>query len=435
MAGQVFKRCTKCPQRARYGDGDRRCPKCGASSHTWYFLVDVGTDPATGRRKRKKAGGFATRGEAEKQLAEVLSKVNRHQYVDGSTLTVHEFLLDEWLPAMEMAIAASTWTGYEEYVHRYVLERIGDMALRDLKAPKLNWLYADVRRNGRSRGTGPLSLKTVREVHVIMHRALEDAVRWEYIEANPADRATPPSSTAARNSRKEAIRTWTAEEVQEFARFIADHPFYTLWLLAASTGMRRSELLGLRWKDVDLDRRLVAVRQVYVKAGSRARFKPAPKSRHGFRTLRIPERLVEAMNLLRNEQDEARATLDEWPDLDLVFCRPDGHPWHPDHVTATVRELIVESGLPRIRPLQDLRHTHATLLLVAGEHLKVIQERLGHHSHSFTSDTYQHVTPGMDDAAAARFDGMVFGEGRGDGHGAVDDPDGESTDEDQPPAA
>jgi integrase len=115
------------------------------------------------------------------------------------------------------------------------------------------------------------------------------------------------------------------------------------------------------------------------------------------------------MKLLRKVQDEARATIDEWPNLDLVFCRPDGHPWHPDHVTATVRELIEDSGLPRIRPLQDLRHTHATLLLVGGEHLKVVQERLGHHSHSFTSDTYQHVTPGMDDAAAARFDGMVFG--------------------------
>lgn len=138
MAGQVFKRCTKCPGRAQYRDGDRRCPKCGASTYTWYFIVDVGDDAATGKRKRKKAGGFATKREAEKALAEVVSKVNRNQYVDGSKLTVREFLIDEWLPAMEMAIEASTWTGYKEYVHRYVLDRIGHVALRDLKAPKLN---------------------------------------------------------------------------------------------------------------------------------------------------------------------------------------------------------------------------------------------------------------------------------------------------------
>ena len=316
---------------------------------------------------------------------------------------------------MEMAIEGSTWTGYKEYIHRYVIDRIGDVALRDLKPQNLNWLYSDVRKNGRSRGTGPLSLKTVREVHVIMHRALEDAVRWEYIEVNPADRATPPSSTAAKNSRKESIRTWTAEEVHEFAQFAEDHPFYALWLLTASTGMRRSELLGLRWKDVDFDRGLVAIRQVLVKVGGRGKFKSAPKSRHGFRTLRIPARLVEALARLRDEQEKQRADADEWHDLDLVFCRPDGLPWHPDYVTSAVRKLIEASGLPRIRPLQDLRHTHATLLLVGGEHLKVVQERLGHHSYSFTSDTYQHVTPGMDDAAAARFDGMVFGEDDAEG--------------------
>jgi integrase len=99
-----------------------------------------------------------------------------------------------------------------------------------------------------------------------------------------------------------------------------------------------------------------------------------------------------------------------------VFCRDDGLPWHPDHVTETIRELIATSGLPAIRPLQDLRHTHATLLLADGENAKVVQERLGHHSHSFTADTYQHVMPGMDGAAASRFEGLVFG------------PDGETND-------
>ena len=118
-----------------------------------------------------------------------------------------------------------------------------------------------------------------------------------------------------------------------------------------------------------------------------------------------------------------------WHDNDLVFCQPDGNPWHPDHVTQTVREMIEASGLPgvqqercrggphlpRIRPLQDLRHTHATLLIADGGNAKVVQERLGHHAHSFTADTYQHVMPGMDAAAASRFDGLVFGDDDQDG--------------------
>jgi integrase len=99
------------------------------------------------------------------------------------------------------------------------------------------------------------------------------------------------------------------------------------------------------------------------------------------------------------------------PEEALVFCRPDGKPWHPDHVSSTLRELVAASGLPKIRPMQDLRHTHATLLIgVGGVNVKVVQERLGHHSHSFTADTYQHVIPGMDEAAADRFDQLVFGE-------------------------
>lgn len=306
VSGQVFKMCTKCPQRARDRDGDRRCPKCGATTYTWYYSVEVGTDAATGKRERKKVGGFATKREAEKACAEVVAKVHDNRYIDGSKVSVREFLVDEWLPTMEMAIEGSTWTGYKEHIHRYVLDRVGDMPLRHLKAQKLNWLYSNVRKNGRSRGTGPLSPKTVREVHVIMHRALEDAVRWEYIEVNPADRATPPSSTAAKNPRRDSIRTWTAEEVHPFAQFVADDPFYPLWLLTASTGMRRFALHGLRWKDVDLERGLVAIRQVLVKVGGRGRFKPAPKSRHGFRTLGIPARLVEALGRLKAQQDVAR---------------------------------------------------------------------------------------------------------------------------------
>jgi integrase len=281
--------------------------------------------------------------------------------------------------------------------------------LEDLQPPVINWLYADVRANGRVRGEGPLSLKSVREVHVTLHRAFEDAVAWKYLPSNPCSRVNAPSATKARNERKKAIRTWTAEQVETFARLIADEPLFPLWLLAASTGMRRSELLGLRWPDVDQVRRLVAVRQVLVKVGGTARFKEAPKSRHGFRTIRIADRVARELESLRAEQEKVRRSVDPWEDNDLVFCRADGNPWHPDHVTKTLKELIEASALPRIRPLQDLRHSHATLLLSHGENTKVVQERLGHHSHSFTADTYQHVLPGMDEAAASRFDELVFG--------------------------
>jgi integrase len=410
MRGSVFKRCASCSEQRRYRKGDRKCPGCGAKEVSWGYIVDIGTRP-DGRRKRRVRTGFATKQEAEAALGGFLTDREEARPVVDDRITVHAFLMDTWLPTIKMSIEATTWEGYREKITAYVLPRIGDVKLAELTAPTLNWLYADARKKGRIRGDEPLALKSVREIHVALHRALEDAVRWNYLRENPATRANPPSATAVRNARKQAIRTWTAEQVEQFATQIADHPFFALWLLAASTAMRRSELLGLRWRDLDLARALLAVRQVLVVVDGKAHFKDAPKSQHGYRTIRIPGTAVRELARLRELQTEQRGTAKEWADHDLVFCRPDGDPWHPDYVTEAIRKLILASGLPRIRPLQDLRHTHATLLLADGENAKVVQERLGHHSHSFTADTYQHVMPGMDEAAAARFEGLVFGRG------------------------
>jgi integrase len=415
MSRQVFKRCTRCTDRTRLGPGERHCPRCGGSEASWGFVVDIGPDPVTAKRRRRRGGGFATRREAEAALREVLTKRDRGRIVQPTTMTVRTFLVDQWLPAMRLTIGPTTLEGYRGNIERYIVPRVGDLPLRALTPPVINQLYADVRENGRTRGTGPLALKTVREVHVTLHRALEDAVRWDYLETNPSDRASAPSATAARNERRRRIRTWTAAEVNAFAAFIDGHELHELWALAASTGLRRSELLGLRWIDLDLDRRLLSVRRVLVLVGGQPHFKDAPKSAHGFRTISLPPKVTQLLVELRGWQAQQPRLQAIPPEEALVFCRPDGAQWHPDHVTSTLRELMIASGLPRIRPMQDLRHTHATLLIgEGGVNVKVVQERLGHHSHSFTADTYQHVIPGMDEAAASRFDELVFGDGDAD---------------------
>lgn len=420
MKGYIHKRCTRCPKRGRFKDGQRKCHRCGGTDYTWHFSVDVGRT-AEGKRRRVDKGGFASKREAEKAMRAIVAKAERGGILETKKFTVAQFLTKDWLPSMRMSIEHTTWEGYREKVNSYVLQRIGEVMLGDLNPPRLNAMYADIRDNGRIRGDAPLSLKTVREVHVIVHRALEDAVRWGYLETNPASRANPPSATAARNQRKKAMQTWTAAEVNKFSRQFRDHPLFALWLLAASTGMRRSELLGTRWKTIDFKRSLIAIRQVLVVVGGRPEFKEAPKSAHGFRTIRLAPRVIEVLHEARLQQTGTRLLSPVWNDNDLVFCRDDGNPWHPDHITETVREMIETSGLPPIRPLQDLRHTHATLLLAHGENAKVVQERLGHHSHSFTADTYQHVMPGMDAAAATLFDDVVFSDD-GDDENATDAP-------------
>ena len=291
-------------------------------------------------------------------------------------------------------------------IERYIVPRVGDLPLRALTPPVINQLYADVRENGRTRGTGPLALKTVREVHVTLHRALEDAVRWDYLETNPSDRATAPSATAARNERRRRIRTWSAAEVNAFAAFIEGHELHELWALAASTGLRRSELLGLRWIDVDLGRRLLSVRRVLVLVGGQPQFKDAPKSAHGFRTISLPPKVTELLVELRDWQAQQPRLRAIPPEQALVFCRHDGAQWHPDHVTATLRELMIASGLPRIRPMQDLRHTHATLL----------SARAGSTSRWFRNGSATTPTSSPPTLTrtlgycASRFDQLVFGE-------------------------
>jgi hypothetical protein len=189
-----------------------------------------------------------------------------------------------------------------------------------------------------------------------------------------------------------AIRIWTAELVKRLEPIIAEQSgqLYALWLLVALTGLRRSEALGLRWMDVDLPRGRVSVRQVIVKVGSRAVVKDAPKSEHGYRAVDIGPKLVAVLRAREAEQlDERMAAGREWEDNDLVFAHPTVDPravppgrwWYPGHAIHRIAELIADSGLQRIRPLQDLRRTHASLLLAAGESPKVVQEWLGHHTH------------------------------------------------------
>ncbi|MDP8930528.1 MAG: Arm DNA-binding domain-containing protein [Actinomycetota bacterium] len=127
MRGYVYKRCTRCPNRARYREGDRRCPKCRATDYVWYYQVDIG-QTADGKRKRSNKGGFSTRREAEQAMRDVIAKVERGHIVEASKLTVAQFLRDEWLPSMQMSIEPTTWDGYREKIHSYVLPRVGEIA-------------------------------------------------------------------------------------------------------------------------------------------------------------------------------------------------------------------------------------------------------------------------------------------------------------------
>ncbi|MGD0121711.1 MAG: site-specific integrase [Candidatus Limnocylindrales bacterium] len=207
------------------------------------------------------------------------------------------------------------------------------------------------------------------------------------------------------------MRTWTGRQVAGFLDFVGSDRLFCLWRVAFFTGMRRGELLGLRWRDVDLDGAALSIQQTYIR-GAEGLGYGAPKTAKGRRRITLD---AETVGILR-AQKRAQATLriragSIWKDNDLVFAREDGSPIDPDVVSTQFYRLTARAGLPRIR-LHDIRHTHATLLLMAGVHPKVVSERLGHSSILITLDTYSHVLPGLQEDAVDRFAAVVGAKAR-----------------------
>src|SRR5438128_1897735 len=208
----------------------------------YYIVVDVGRDPATGRRRQKWHGSWATEREAEAALPGILGPLHDGSYVEPDRASVRGFLVDEWLPAVRPTLRASTHKLYETLISAYVVPRIGEVRLQKLSPGQLNRLYAELLEHG-ARDGRPLGAETTRKVHRLLHRALRDAVRWNRVARNPAADADPPRAP------RPQLRAWDAAELGAFLDHVRDDRVIALWQLLATTGLRRAEALGLRWSD------------------------------------------------------------------------------------------------------------------------------------------------------------------------------------------
>jgi integrase len=368
-------------------------------------VVELDRDPITGKRRQKWASGYRTKREAERALSEIAASVHSGTYIEPSKQTLGEFVAD-WLAAIEPTIRPATHYSYDRNLRLHVLPRLGSVQLRRIDAGMLNGLYAELLADGKqSNGGGGLSPRSVRYIHTIVHRAFRDAVRWGRIARNPADAADPPRSTA---SMRPTMKTWTAKQLRAFLEHTADHRLHAAFVLLATTGMRRGECLGLRWSDVDLRAGRVSITQTMIAVNHQVRI-GSPKTARARRTVVLDSGTVAAIRDHRQRQIAERLLMGAgFTDHGLVFCRPDGGPLHPERFSRTFMIEAARAGLPAIR-LHDLRHTWATLALSAGEHPKVVQERLGHANVSITLDVYSHVTEGLHGDAASRVAGIIFG--------------------------
>lgn len=371
----------------------------------WEFRLHGNGVPNASQQMNR--GGFLTEADAQRAGREVLRTIERGIYVAPSTDTVDGFLR-WWLDTRRGSLKPTSIAAYTHAIEVVAIPRLGSIKLQELRPEQVAKLYADLLTNGRADGSGGLSVKSVRNVGIVLQRAFKDAERWNKVARNPFGLVDLPIA------RPRAMRTWTLQQVSAFLSATTDTRNAPIWRLFLTTGMRRGEVAALRWHHVDLDRGVLAIEATRSYAGSEI-VEQSPKTISGRREIALDPSTVEALRAWRKAQAIERvAAGEEWRgaasrELDYVVTNPNGSAPSPSTLSKQWNRDVKRAGLPAIR-LHDARHTYATIALVElGMPVKVVSERLGHADVSVTLKLYVHVSPEDDRrvaaAVAAAFDG------------------------------
>lgn len=377
--------------RAASGSGSIR----QRSDGTWEARFSVGYHPGTGKRIRKSVYG-KTQAEVRRKMNAAICEVDVGTYSEPSKITVAQWL-DTWVSNYTGNLKDRTRTMYSGYIDSRIKPNLGAVKLYALDSPTIQAFYNALQRP--TDGSKPLSPKTIKNIHGVLHKALKQAVEIGYIRVNPSESCKLP------RTEKPDIAPLTDEQIKAFVSAVQGHPFETLFLTALFTGMRQGELLGLSWENVDLnagtiliDRQMQIVDHEYkivtTKSSKPRRIMPAAFVMQQFRRQKI-------------KQAEWRLAAGEvWEDSGLVFTNEIGHHLARETVYSNFKTIVKGIGRPDAR-FHDLRHTYAVSSLRAGDDIKTLQDNLGHYTASFTLDVYGHVIDEMKKASAERMGAFI----------------------------
>ncbi len=360
------------------------------SKNSWQIQIYTGKGP-DGRYKRHLETGRGRKGDAQRRLTELLASLDKGVYTPPGKLTVAH-LLDQWLNSIKMNCSIKTQDGYTMIMNRHLVPALGHIQLSQLQPSTIERYYSEARKK--------LSGRTVHKHHRLLKQALKYAIRQGYFGRNPCDLVDTPKWKAR------PMRTLTPEEVHILLENAANSHYYPIIYTAINTGLRQAELLGLRWRDIDLDVRSISVCQVLYKGHGLCEFKE-PKTEHSRRCVSMTAKLVDYLGEYKGEKESLSLHLGRLlkPD-DLVFSNAEGEPIDPYSLSHAFAKIAKRAGLERVR-FHDLRHTFASLMLLRGAKPKVISEALGHASVAFTLDTYSHIIEGMQSEAMALLDEIL----------------------------
>lgn len=344
--------------------------------------------------KRKVFYG-KTRKEVQEKMKVALREQQQGTLLTTSRQTVEQFLTDWLEQTHKRSVRPRTYERYKEAIHLHIIPMLGHHQLQKLTAQQVQAFYAKKQDEG-------LAPATVIYYHSVLHNALKTAVKWGLVSRNVCDLVSPP-----RKERYE-IQPLTVEQVQQLIKALRGHKWEALFTLALATGLRRGEVLGLKWQDINFATETLQVRRILTRVPTdtpereHVYIEAEPKTRKSSRNVIVAPFALEALKQHRIHQRETKLKAGAaWQEHDYVFCTLLGRYLNPNHVVEEFKKVLKQAGLPNIR-FHDLRHSAATLLLSLGIHPKVVQELLGHTQISMTMDIYSHVLPGMQQEAMSK---------------------------------
>lgn len=363
------------------------------SKTSWEVRVYV-PNPVTGKSERRSFTVKGSYQDARREEARLKAEA-----AAGSLATPTKDRLDEygdrWLTSIKPTVRDNTWHAYKQVLSNWVYPYIGHMTINTITGETLNHLYGQLLQGGSSKGDG-LSATSVKHTHALLKTMFADAVRWGHLVKNPADTANPPRVSGGGKD------VWSVDELATFLEDKDPNPMWqALWRLAALTGMRRSELAGLRWSDINWSESKVTVNQVRVRAGNQDLI-TEPKTKTSRRSIPIDQETLATLKAWKRYLEFSRGAVDPtWRvhSSELVFTNIEGDPISLFQISHKFKCKVEELGLPRLS-FHGLRHTHATLLIESGIPMKVVSDRLGHSNVAITLSIYTHPSDEMGVTAA-----------------------------------